>query len=279
MRFADERYVRVYTRDTGNWIRMPWEARALFMETLRKVDRAGVIDLDADEPIETLADMVRMPVDVVRQAMTHLERRGWVTLDGSRLSVPNFVEAQESRQSDAQRKRDQRERLNSQDKVEVGVTRGHTESHTVTSSHSVPSLAVPSVPSLPSHTESTQKPTILIHVDENPRFDFERLYRLYPRAEGKGDGMRRLEKQIRLEADYQRFEAAVRHYADLVRREGKKREHTLLWSTFCCSRWTDYVTATGVGAAAKPKPNRPPLVSELRDADGNPYRHPSDVKK
>ncbi len=150
MRWPDERYVRVYTRDTGNWIRMPWEARAVFVEILRKVDRAGILDL-GDEPTAALADLVRIPADVVTHAVEHLESKHWIKITGDRLTVPNFFDAQESRSNDRQRKRDQRER----DAVREQLTDedSHQPSPEVTKSHSVPSVpycAVPSVPSVPS---------------------------------------------------------------------------------------------------------------------------------
>lgn len=151
MRWDDERYVRLYTRDTGTRVRMPWEARALHAELLRKVDRAGILELDPEEPIEALADLVRIPVDVVRMALGALERKEWVCINGSRLSIPNFLEAQETRQNDAQRKRDQRERAAAKEKSTPDVTTGHQLSPAVTDGHSVPICAVPirAVPSVP----------------------------------------------------------------------------------------------------------------------------------
>ena len=45
MRWDDERYVRLYTRDTTDWLALSWQAQGLFVLILRKVNRAGVIDL------------------------------------------------------------------------------------------------------------------------------------------------------------------------------------------------------------------------------------------
>lgn len=109
MRWDDERYVRLFTRDTGNWIRMPWTSRAVFMEILRKVDRAGILDL-GDEPIIALADLIRFPIEIVNDALPFLTTKHWIRLNKHTLSVPNFVPAQETKKSDAQRKREQRER-------------------------------------------------------------------------------------------------------------------------------------------------------------------------
>src|SRR4051794_1870175 len=45
LRWEDERYVRFYVRDTTDWLMLSWKAQGLFGLILRKVDRAGVLDL------------------------------------------------------------------------------------------------------------------------------------------------------------------------------------------------------------------------------------------
>ncbi len=45
MNWSDERYVRVYTRDTAEWLCLSFMAQGLFCLLLRKVDRAGVLSL------------------------------------------------------------------------------------------------------------------------------------------------------------------------------------------------------------------------------------------
>ena len=45
MDWSDERYVRVYTRDTPDWQCLSFLAQGLFCLILRKVDRAGVLPL------------------------------------------------------------------------------------------------------------------------------------------------------------------------------------------------------------------------------------------
>lgn len=58
MRWSDERYVRVYTRDSANWLSWPWRARALLPLLLRKVDRAGLLKLPSGRPVAALAAVV-----------------------------------------------------------------------------------------------------------------------------------------------------------------------------------------------------------------------------
>ena len=37
MNFCDERYVPFYTRDTLKWLRLPWEAKCLLPQLLRRI--------------------------------------------------------------------------------------------------------------------------------------------------------------------------------------------------------------------------------------------------
>ena len=45
MDFPNERYVRLYTRETTTWRLLGWEGQALLPQVLRLVDRSGVLDL------------------------------------------------------------------------------------------------------------------------------------------------------------------------------------------------------------------------------------------
>lgn len=150
MRWEDERYVRVYTRDTTDWVALGWEAQSLFVLTMRKVDRAGILDL-GKSGVRGLAALVAMPLEVVERALPVLLADGCVVMRGTVLVIPNFIEAQEAKQSDAQRKREQRAR--DRDLASEGVTNRDHSSRNVTgadgppppASESVtPSCAVPS---------------------------------------------------------------------------------------------------------------------------------------
>ena len=178
MRWEDERYVRIYTRDTPDWMAMEWQGRAVFYELSRKVDRSGFVPL-GKSGTRGLAGLLRMPVDVVEVGVSELLKDGCVEQVDGGLLIGNFIEAQEARQSDAARKRAQRERdrnekrdgagyeesrdLGEQDETGQGVTKrdatsrnvtechepsravtdGHQESQPVTLSRTVPSRTVP----------------------------------------------------------------------------------------------------------------------------------------
>lgn len=109
MRWSDERYVRVYTRDTGEWLALGWEAQALFVFALRKADRAGIVQTGKARA-RGLAGMTGMPLDVVERVLPLLLEDGCLRESLGGYIIPNFIAAQETPSSDAQRKRDQRER-------------------------------------------------------------------------------------------------------------------------------------------------------------------------
>lgn len=109
MRWEDERYVRVYTRDTGEWLALGWEAQALFLFALRKADRAGIVHTGKARA-RGLAAMAGMPLAVVDVTLPLLLADGCVRESDGGYIIPNFIRAQEVSISDAQRKRDQRER-------------------------------------------------------------------------------------------------------------------------------------------------------------------------
>lgn len=145
MRWEDERYVRLYTRDTATWLMVPWQARAVLPLILRKCDRAGIIDLDSDG-LAGLAVMIGLPLEVVTVGVEAWVAKRTIVLADTRLIVPNYLAAQETRSSDARRKRDQRDRDRAEalkESPSADAATFNNESHQ--SSHLVtPSLAVPS---------------------------------------------------------------------------------------------------------------------------------------
>lgn len=189
MRWEDERYVRLYTRDTIDWHFLSFEAQGLLTLILRKVDRAGIMDMGRHGK-KGVAAAVGHPsrLDIILPALEELLSDGVAVIQGTKLVLPNFIEAQEAKTSDAQRKRDQRERdrdlamasgdlqkpensqnnesthelkvisgpvddVTQRDKKSQVVTSGHTESQTVT-----PSQAQPSLPSLLKPAKKTSPP-------------------------------------------------------------------------------------------------------------------------
>lgn len=163
MDWSNERYVRLYTRDTIDWCLWPWQARAVFPLLLRKMDRSGFLAV-GNHGAAGIAELVRMPVDVVQVGLDSLVRDGCVTLRDGVVTMKNYVEAQESKASDALRAKNYRERAKLSSPVtprdepvtkrDVSVTDRHAPSQTVTPSLAVPSLAVPVFPASRAATDS-----------------------------------------------------------------------------------------------------------------------------
>lgn len=149
MNWADEPWVKLYRRNTADWLAVGWEARAVYHELLKHVNRRGQIVLGRSG-LRGLAVVLQMPQDVVERSIPILAEDGALVASSTELVLVNFVEAQETRQSDAARKRAQREREKdhpddesqnvtspngSADRSSRNVTESHAESHGVTPCH------------------------------------------------------------------------------------------------------------------------------------------------
>jgi hypothetical protein len=107
MDWANERYVRLYVRETTTFLRLRWEAQALLPHLLRIVDRAGVLDIG---DMELTLRLPKWPGEVVAAGIEGLIAKGVVKDKGESLLFPSFLEAQESARSNAERCREYRAR-------------------------------------------------------------------------------------------------------------------------------------------------------------------------
>lgn len=112
MDWSNETWVKLYRRDTADWMLLSWRARGLFCLILRVVNRLGVLDLGRTGP-RAVAALVHAGGDAAEivAALDELLADGCVTLDGSILTVTNFVAAQEATASQALRAKMHRERV------------------------------------------------------------------------------------------------------------------------------------------------------------------------
>lgn len=95
--WSDERFVRVFTRDTADWLALSYDAKGFYLQLRRKVDRAGVLDL-GHQPHRALASILGAP-----EIMPHVD--GWLreleavhalALCGSKLVLGHFIESEEA---------------------------------------------------------------------------------------------------------------------------------------------------------------------------------------
>lgn len=172
MNWSDERYVRLFTRDSVTWLSWRWETRCTLSLLLRKVDRSGVLDTGRTDKAKALALTLMMPLDVVSVALNELLESGTAEVADGSIILPNFISAQEAIISDRQRQKDLRERRLAETRanernnegarhaVSRGVTDGHAVSRGVTPA--VPSRAVPSLPSQTTIVEDKPRPVVVV---------------------------------------------------------------------------------------------------------------------
>ena len=111
MNWPDERYVRLYTRKTAEWGALCWQAKALHALLLMECDRAGVIAVPhGPRRVKMLAGLVGLPLEVVEAGIRDLLEDGRVVETAAGYVWPNYIEAQETPASGAQRVREHRAR-------------------------------------------------------------------------------------------------------------------------------------------------------------------------
>ena len=174
MRWEDERYVRVYTRDTVDWQYLSFEAQGLLTLLLRKVDRAGILEFGR-HGVEGVAAAIGHPNrwDTIKPALDQLVADGCVAVEPSRLVLPNFIEAQEAKTSDRERQRKSRESARVRHTASQPVTSGHTESQPVTLSLAVPSRAEPAKPTVPEKTTAVVQAPVESSLRDHLEADFK----------------------------------------------------------------------------------------------------------
>lgn len=109
MDFADEPYVRKYTRKTLTSRLLGWEGRAVMDAMLGEFDAAGIFAIRGDAT-SCVSAITELPVEIVRVGLERLvETETWVITDRS-ITWPTFEEAQNCSRSDRVRKREYRKR-------------------------------------------------------------------------------------------------------------------------------------------------------------------------
>lgn len=111
MRWGSELYVKLFKRDTAEWLAVSWQARGLFYELMRKADREGRIALGKMAPAKALGVLLRADPRSLEAPLAELFEDGCVVNECGFLLLRNFVEAQTTPQTAAARKRNERESL------------------------------------------------------------------------------------------------------------------------------------------------------------------------
>jgi hypothetical protein len=129
MRWEDERWVRLYTRDTPEFLSLSWQARAVFILLLRKVDRAGILTTGKLGK-KGIAVAIGAPWIDIETSVDELLADGCLMACDDGFIVPSFVPAQEAVQSNRARQSAYRERA--RDAKLASNTSKQTSLHDVT---------------------------------------------------------------------------------------------------------------------------------------------------
>lgn len=134
MRWENGTYIKLYRNPSPEFLSLPWQARGLFSELMKVVDRSGLLKCGRLSPAAAVAIAIRCDDALeLEEWLTSLFEDGCVTFDVTSRSIvlPNFEDAQKSRQSDKVRKQ-----MSRGHQASPGVTASHTESPEVTSAPS-----------------------------------------------------------------------------------------------------------------------------------------------
>lgn len=163
MNWPDEHYVKCYTRDSLTWKTWKWETRTVLLHLLRKVDGAGFIETGRMEPAEALAIQLELPRAVVEPGLAELVACGTAEVVDRSILLTKFVEAQEARKSDAQKKRDQRQKTIDQRRAAQALE--NSKAHVPTAS---PLVTQTDPPDLPRSAQLRSTQTAAVAADQRP---------------------------------------------------------------------------------------------------------------
>ncbi len=130
MDWANESYVRLYTRETADDLELSWEALALWRALLPRFDQSGLFAVR--NGWTSVSKATRIPLHVVEAAAAELVSDGRVRLIKEGVFAPNFVEAQTASKSDRARQRESRDRRRARAESAPSVPSNHVSSATHT---------------------------------------------------------------------------------------------------------------------------------------------------
>ncbi len=84
-------------------------------------------------------------------------------------------------------------------------------------------------------------------------FDFENLYASYPRKQGKSQGLKKLQNQIKTREDFDKARLAIENYTNHCKQNSTDKQYIKMFSTFA-NEWQDWLDPeTGTAVAMKKK--------------------------
>jgi len=148
--WSDERYVRLYVRDTLVWSRLGWQGQAVLSLLLRRMDRAGIT-----HGVRTSRDVAVIighgfPENVAKDGLDRLIAEGILIPSDDGISMPTYIDAQEASQSGRERASASRQRKRDKDRMckkpSQNVTKCHKSLQNYTDSEKVTQIMKPPTP-------------------------------------------------------------------------------------------------------------------------------------
>ena len=97
MRWEDEHWRKIDTRETAAWASLEWQAQACVLLFIKTCEADGTIC--APRGPSQVARLWRWPADIIQAGLEQLEQDGTITRIGGRYHMPNFAAAQAARTS------------------------------------------------------------------------------------------------------------------------------------------------------------------------------------
>jgi len=247
------------------------EAKGVFVDLLCFAWREG--GLPTDEV--SLAEICRLHLNRFRPVWKKIGDRFVHDSSTNRL-VSARMEAERKRQEDKREKNTRAAKVRWDAHANASVSHVQDQSGRsapASETHS-PAVAVAvAVAASSTNTESASPQAALLSGQTRaPKFDFDAVYSLYPRKEGKTRGMKLCREQISKEADYQSLRKAVANYAAGMR--GVEVKFIKHFATFM-GCWRDYLDVIPAAAATTVAPARAHKTHEETErerADARPVK-------
>lgn len=131
--WSEERWIKVFLCDSVTWVSLSVHARGVYVLLQRVADRTGAIELGA-AGMRGIGALLHAKWDDIAPCVAELVEAGYVVERDGAIVLPEHIEQQNSRSSDAARQRESR-RKKRQDTPSRDVTRRHAASRDVTPSH------------------------------------------------------------------------------------------------------------------------------------------------
>jgi hypothetical protein len=124
-------------------------------------------------------------------------------------------------------------------------------------------------------TDIPHQPTATVTVTDSntsssqqaARFDFEEIYKNYPRKVGKSEGIKRAKAKIKTEKDYQDLATAIERYRGYCKENGFEGKYIKQFSSFMSS-WKDWLDPETGSVEGKPKARVRSIEEALAEIKG-----------